>query len=58
MVWDIPVDETEHLSERSIMLISLDPAKAKSPREETIVDLEAELLLRTKDYSGRVSSRY
>jgi hypothetical protein len=35
------------------MLISLDPEKAMSPRGETTLDLEAELLLKTKDYSWR-----
>jgi hypothetical protein len=49
MVWDIPMDETEHLSERSVTLTSLDPAKAMSPREETTLDVETELLLKTKD---------
>jgi hypothetical protein len=53
MVWDIPVDETEHLSELSVMLISWDPARAMSSTGETTVDLEAELLLKTKDYSWR-----
>jgi hypothetical protein len=53
MVWDIPVDETEHLSECSVTLILLNPAKAMSPRGETTLDLEAELLLKTKDYSWR-----
>jgi hypothetical protein len=51
IVWDILVDETEHLSKRSITIILLDPAKAMSPRGETTLDLEAELLLKTKDYS-------
>jgi hypothetical protein len=47
------VDETEHLSERSVILILLDPAKAMSPREETTLGLEVEPLLKTKDYSWR-----
>jgi hypothetical protein len=51
MVWDIAVDETAHLSERSITIISLDPVKAMSLKGETNVDLEAELLIKTKDYS-------
>jgi hypothetical protein len=53
MVWDIPVDETEHLSKRSVTLISLDPVKAMSLKGETTLDLKAELLLKTKDYSWR-----
>jgi hypothetical protein len=51
MVWDVPVDETAHLSERSVAIISLDPVKAMSPKRETTLDLEAELLIKTKDYS-------
>jgi hypothetical protein len=43
----------EYLNECSVMLISLDPEKAMSPRGETTLDLEAELLLKTKDYSWR-----
>ena len=31
----------------------LDPVKAMSPRGETTLDLKAELLLKTKDYSWR-----
>jgi hypothetical protein len=53
MVWDIPVDEMENLSKRSVTLISLDPERAMSPTEETTVDLEAKLLLKTKDHSWR-----
>jgi hypothetical protein len=53
MVWNIPMDETEHLSERFVTLILLAPAKAKSSREETTLDLKTELLLKTKDYSWR-----
>jgi hypothetical protein len=51
MVWDIHVDETEHLSEPSIMLVSLDPARAMSPRGETSLDLKIELFLKTIEYS-------
>jgi hypothetical protein len=51
MVWDIAVDETAHLSERSVTIISLDPANAMSPKGETTLDLEAELLIKTKEYS-------
>lgn len=53
MVWDTLVDKRDHLSKCAVMLILLDPAKAMSPRGETIVDLEAELLLKTKDYSWK-----
>ena len=53
MVWDILVDKTEHLNKRSVTLILLDPVKAMSPRGETTLDLKAELLLKTKDYSWR-----
>jgi hypothetical protein len=51
MVWDIAVDETAYLSERSITIISLDATKAMSPKGEITLDLEAELLIKTKDYS-------
>jgi hypothetical protein len=51
MVWDIPMNETEHLSKLAVMLVSLDPPRAMSPTGETTLDLKAELLLKTKDYS-------
>jgi hypothetical protein len=51
MVWNIAVDETAHLNKRSVTIILLDPAKAMSPKGETTLDLEAELLIKTKDFS-------
>jgi hypothetical protein len=51
MVWDIPVDKTEHLSKPVVMLVSLDPTRAMSSMGETTLDLEAELLWKTKIYS-------
>ena len=51
MVWDILVDKTEHLQEHSVTIISLDPANAMSSRGETTLDLEAELFLKTRDFS-------
>ena len=53
MVWDIPMDETEYLNKYAITLILLDLAKAMSSREQTILDLEIELLSKTKNYSWR-----
>lgn len=53
MVWDISVDEMEYHSELSVMLILLHPVRAMSLIGETTVELEVELLLKTKDYSWR-----
>jgi hypothetical protein len=52
MVWDVPIDETEHLVELAHTFGSLHP-NAMSPREETSVPLETELFLKTKDYAWK-----
>jgi hypothetical protein len=45
------MDKTELLNKPSIALVSLDLARAMSPRGETSLDLEMELFLKTTEYS-------
>jgi hypothetical protein len=52
MVWDVPVDETEHMAEPARSLGSLH-LNAMSPKGETSVPLETKLFLKTKDYAWK-----
>jgi hypothetical protein len=52
MVWDMPMDGTEYLTEPTHTLVSLHP-NAMSPRGETSMPLETELFLKTKDYAWK-----